>query len=64
MNRIILISLFGLMCLSLAQELDISYRGWSDEAKNIFYQTEKISPEKAVLYQLSNPLPFINLGFM
>ena len=37
--------------------------GWSDEAKAIFYQTERISPEKALLYQLSMPFPFINLGY-
>ena len=37
--------------------------GWSDEAKAIFYQTERISPEKALTYQLSMPFPFINLGY-
>ena len=35
----------------------------SDEAKQLFYQTEKISPEQAFLYQLSLPLPFVNLGY-
>ena len=35
----------------------------SDEAKMLFYQTEKISPEKAALYQFILPVPFVNLGF-
>lgn len=35
----------------------------SDEAKMLFYQTEKISPEKAALYQFALPVPFVNLGF-
>ena len=29
----------------------------------LFYQTEKISPEKAALYQFILPVPFVNLGF-
>ena len=29
----------------------------------LFYQTEKISPEKAALYQFVLPVPFVNLGF-
>ncbi len=36
---------------------------WSYEAKNIFYQTEKISPEQALLYQFISPVPFMNLGY-
>ena len=36
---------------------------WSEESKMLFYQTEKISPEKAFLYQISVPLPFANLGY-
>jgi hypothetical protein len=35
----------------------------SDEAKMLFYQTEKLSPEKAFLYQFSLPVPFMNLGY-
>ena len=35
----------------------------SDEAKMLFYQTEKLSPEKAALYQLAMPIPFVNLGY-
>ena len=35
----------------------------SDEAKMLFYQTEKISPENAFLYQFALPLPFVNLGY-
>ena len=35
----------------------------SDEAKMLFYQTEKLSPEKAFLYQLAIPFPFVNLGY-
>ncbi|MDB4859511.1 hypothetical protein OAH62_01360 [Candidatus Marinimicrobia bacterium] len=35
----------------------------SDEAKILFYQTEKLSPEKAALYQFALPVPFINLGY-
>ena len=35
----------------------------SDEAKMLFYQTEKLSPEAAFLYQFSLPLPFVNLGY-
>ena len=46
--------------LSYIQGIDPN---WSDEAKNIFYQTEKISPEEAVLYQLAVPVPFFNLGY-
>ena len=35
----------------------------SDEAKMLFYQTEKLSPEKAALYQFALPIPFVNLGY-
>tara|TARA_Y100000590_G_scaffold190329_1_gene216608 strand:- start:58 stop:570 length:513 start_codon:yes stop_codon:yes gene_type:complete len=35
----------------------------SDEAKMLFYQTEKLSPEIAFIYQTSLPLPFVNLGY-
>ena len=35
----------------------------SDEAKMLFYQTEKLSPEKAFLYQAAIPVPFVNLGY-
>jgi len=35
----------------------------SDEAKMLFYQTEKLSPETAFLYQASMPIPFLNLGY-
>lgn len=35
----------------------------SDEAKMLFYQTEKLNPEKAALYQFALPLPFVNLGY-
>ena len=35
----------------------------SDEARMLFYQTEKLSPEKAALYQFALPIPFINLGY-
>jgi len=35
----------------------------SDEAKMLFYQTEKISPEMAFIYQTSMPIPFLNLGY-
>ena len=36
---------------------------WSDEAKAIYFQTEKISPEQALYYQLGCPIPFCNLGY-
>mgnify|MGYP001194706191 CR=1 FL=1 len=39
------------------------FDNWSDEAKAIYYQTEKISPETALYYQLGCPLPFCNLGY-
>ena len=39
------------------------FSNWSDESKNIYYQTEKISPEIALLYQFACPLPFCNLGY-
>ncbi len=35
----------------------------SDEAKMLFYQTEKLSPETALLYQFAMPIPFVNLGY-
>ena len=35
----------------------------SDEAKMLFYQTEKLSPEKAFIYQFALPIPFVNLGY-
>ena len=35
----------------------------SDEARMLFYQTEKLSPEIAALYQFALPIPFINLGY-
>ena len=35
----------------------------SDEAKMLFYQTEKLSPETAFIYQTSMPIPFLNLGY-
>ena len=37
---------------------------WSEESKMLFYQTEKISPEKALIYQaLFTPIPFANIGY-
>ena len=39
------------------------FSDWSYESKNIFYQTEKISPEHALIYQWLSPLPFMNLGY-
>jgi len=39
------------------------FHNWSDEAKAVYYQTEKISPEEALKYQLRCPLPFCNLGY-
>lgn len=39
------------------------FHNWSDEAKVVYYQTEKISPEVALNYQLRCPLPFCNLGY-
>ena len=35
----------------------------SDEAKMLFYQTEKLSPEKAFIYQFALSIPFVNLGY-
>ena len=35
----------------------------SDEAKMLYYQTEKLSPESAFLYQVAIPVPFVNLGY-
>jgi len=35
----------------------------SEEAKMTFYKAQKLSPEKASLYQLVLPFPFINLGY-
>ena len=37
---------------------------WNDDAKNIFYQTNKISPEDAFNYQLKSIVPFSNLGLV
>ena len=38
-------------------------RNWSDEAKTTFYLSEKLSPEKAVIYQSLSLRPFTNLGY-
>jgi len=35
----------------------------NEEAKMTFYQSQKISPEKASIYQLALPIPFLNLGY-
>ena len=46
------------------QKANVSLNDWSYEAKNIFYQTEKISPEKALMYQLCfAAVPFANVGY-
>jgi len=42
---------------------NIPMNDWTIEAKNIYYQTEKISPEQALFYQFSMPIPFVNLGY-
>ena len=35
---------------------------WDSQTKMLYYQTEKISPEHALIYQLISP-PFVNLGY-
>ena len=53
------IILFVFLSVTYMQEVGPD---WSDEAKATYYQTEKISPEKALLLQFVN-LPFANLGY-
>ena len=55
MKKILLI-----MCIGLVQGIGPQS---SDEAKAIYFQTERISPENALYYQLGCPLPFCNLGY-
>ena len=55
MNKILIIVFIGLM-QAIGPES-------SDEAKSIYFQTERISPENAIYYQLGCPLPFCNLGY-
>ena len=35
----------------------------NEEAKMTFYQSQKLSPERASIYQLALPIPFLNLGY-
>jgi len=35
----------------------------NEEAKMAFYKSQKINPEKASIYQLALPIPFLNLGY-
>ena len=35
----------------------------NEEAKMTFYQSQKINPEIASIYQLALPIPFLNLGY-
>ncbi|SVE10130.1 uncharacterized protein METZ01_LOCUS462984, partial [marine metagenome] len=39
------------------------FSNMNDEARQLYYQTEKISPEQAIMYQFAMPLPFFNLGY-
>tara|TARA_Y100000996_G_C22411063_1_gene597266 strand:+ start:113 stop:610 length:498 start_codon:yes stop_codon:yes gene_type:complete len=55
MKKVLIILCFGLMQGIGSQS--------SDEAKAIYFQTERISPENALYYQLGCPLPFCNLGY-
>ena len=54
-------AIFLLAFLSIAYMQEVG-PDWSDEAKATYYQTERISPEKALMLQFVN-LPFANLGY-
>ena len=41
-----------------------AFKDWNNETKALYYQAERISPEKALFYQMSlNFIPFSNLGY-
>ena len=52
--------IFFILCFSLMYAIGPES---SAEAKAIYFQTERISPENALYYQLGCPLPFCNLGY-
>jgi len=39
------------------------FSAMGEEAKMSFFQTQKLSPERASVYQLVLPVPFLNLGY-